>query len=331
MNSDLLNYIFQNTKNIINDTKSIFDNIIITDNEKKNIYLFMHTRLNNIYENIIKKKVLFKKYGLILDDNFFILFHNIIDELNYNLNNIKKGGLQIITKNKNNITDYISIIDKASKKILKFTDNKIDYVINKKISIFFKILENIYKIDNKEFIEKINIFFTNNIVINKDNYFINYFKRLIKRYTNNNINNNIFYNDLINIQNNQQNFFNKIFLNYLNTYKILKKTDNYDIDILKLFKKLNNFLLFLDNNNLNNNKIGIYLKIINELFLSNFFRNNKYSSENKVIYYIIIILGILVIEDFFNNFKKNKITKNIILILFILLTFLLTLILIIIK
>jgi hypothetical protein len=38
MDSDKLNYIFKNTKNIISDTKKIFKNILLTKNEKK-IYI----------------------------------------------------------------------------------------------------------------------------------------------------------------------------------------------------------------------------------------------------------------------------------------------------
>jgi len=337
MDNNILDYIFQNTKNIINDAKNIFKDIVITNNEKKYIYLFLHNILNNIYNNVLKKKLFLKKNGLVLDDNFFIIFYNIIDKLNSNFKEIKKGGLYIITNTNTNtntnknLSNYISLIEPSSKKIFKFTNNinKID--INKKISNFFKILENIFKINKKDYNDKKKIFFTNNIIINdKNNYFIKYFKRLIKKYTDE-ISENFVYNDIMVLQNNQQNFFNKSFRNYLNTYIISKKINNYNIDISLLTNNLNNFLVFLDNNNLSNIKIGIYLKIISEIFLSKNFKNTEYINENKVIYFIIIILGILIIEDFFINIKKFKVTKNIIITLFTLIIFLLTLITIILK
>lgn len=333
MDNDILNYIFKNTKNIINDAKNIFKNIVITNNEKKYIYLFLHNILNNIYNNILKKKIFLKKNGLVLDDNFFIIFYNIINKLNNNFSEIKKGGLYIITNNNKNLSNYITLIEPSSKKIFKFTNNIIEIDINKKISNFFKILENIFKINNKNYNIKKKIFFSNNIIINdKNNYFIKYFKRLIKKYTDE-INGNLFYNNIIILQNNQQKFFNNSFINYLNTYIISKKINNYNIDISLLTENLNNFLVFLDNNNLNNIKIGIYLKIISEIFLSKNIKNTEYKSKskNKIIYFIIIILGLLIIEDFFINIKKHKVTKNIIIILFILIIFLLTLTTIILK
>ena len=330
MDNNILNYIFQNTKNIINDIKNIFKNIVITNNEKKKIYPILYNSLNNIYNNILKKKIFLKKNGLVLDDNFFIIFYNIINKLNNNFGEIKKGGLNIITNNNKNLSNYITLIEPSSKKIFKFTNNIIEIDINKKISNFFKILESICKINNKNYNNKKKIFFTNNIINDKDNYLIKYFKRLIKRYTDE-IDNNLFYNNIIKVQNNQQNFFNNSFVNYLQTYIISKKINNYYIDISLLTKNLNNFLVFLDNNNLSNIKIGIYLKIISEIFLSKNFKNTEYKYKNKIIYFIIIILGLLIIEDFFINIKKIKVTKNIIIILFILIIFLLTLITIILK
>ena len=52
-----INYIFENTKNILDNTKHIFKNIIITEKEKYNIYPFVYDNLDNIYNNIIKKRI----------------------------------------------------------------------------------------------------------------------------------------------------------------------------------------------------------------------------------------------------------------------------------
>ena len=292
-----------------------------------------------------------KKTGLILDNDFYSLFYNILNKIKIVDKKLLSGGKFLKDYgdvNSEKLIDYIKLIEPKTKKILKFTNNIKNININKKISNFFKILENIFKLENKNYNEKISSFFTTNIIINnKDNYFIKYFVRLLKRY---NYDNNItISNNIINLQNTQQNFFNKIFSNHLDKY--LQK-DNYDIS--KVIKNINDFSIFLNKNNLVEIKIGIYLKIISEIFLSKFFksdtteknrsfsvdsslfsgeRSSKENTENtdnnktKIIFYIIIILGIIVIKDFFIFFKKrSNLTKNNILILFILLLFILSLV-----
>jgi hypothetical protein len=292
MNNNILNYIFKNTKNIIDNTKYIFKNIDISEKEKYDLYPFLYNNLNNIYDIILEKKTFIKKKGLLLDDNFYTVFYDII-------NNLKKDKLYM--GGNKNLIDYIGVLDPDSKKILKFNS------INKKISDFFKTLEKIFN-------EKMNIFFSNNIIINennKKNYFIKYFIRLLKRYSNENNNN------IINLQNNQQNYFDKTFSNYLNKY-IISTSKDYNIN--KLIKSIESFLIFLDKNNLKDIKIVIYLKIISEIFLAK-------NIEPKIIYYIIIILGIIIIKDYFIFLKnKNKLSKKVILILFILLVFIISLI-----
>ena len=106
-----------------------------------------------------------------------------------------------------------------------------------------------------------------------------YFKRLVERYDNE----NIVDKNILNLQNLQQNYFNKIFIRHLNKLEI----DTIINDLEKMT---------------DDNSIAIYLKMMSEIFKTKIVLDK---SINKKVLFIIIIFGIISIEKSLKTVDKN--------------------------
>jgi hypothetical protein len=315
--------LFDNSKNVITDFKNVYKRFRIIKEEKKFLYPYLSNILTNVRDVIDGKKIFLKNCGINIDDNYFIIIDNILENLN-NIDNIaKKGGMKLSVNNDN--MDLLNIVkitegnDNYNKINIKNSTNSNNLSI-KNIQLFFKnIYENFNKINNIKSFKEIKL--TKFEIINNKNIgsikpLLQYFDKLLKRSDNehnNNSNENNYKKNIKNIKNSKKLFYDKIFINFLKNYKFLKKP-YYEIDILRIINDFNLLtkLIYKFNNKLkkdNNFDIfNIYFKILYELFHINLANNNVV--ENKVFIFTIIIFVSNIISQFFNKINNQKIGET---------------------
>ena len=313
--------LFDNSKNVIADFKNVYKRFRIIKEEKKFLYPYLSNILTNVRDVIDGKKIFLKNCGINIDDNYFIIIDNILENLNNIDNIVKKGGMKLSVNNDN--MDLLNIVkitegnDNYNKINIKNSTNSNNLSI-KNIQLFFKnIYENFNKINNIKSFKEIKL---TKFEINKNlgsiKALLQYFDKLLKRSDNehnNNANINNYKQNIKNIKNSQKLFYDKIFINFLKNYKFLKKP-YYEIDILRIINDFNLLtkLIYKFNNKLkkdgNFDIFNIYFKILYELFHINLANNNVV--ENKVFIFTIIIFVSNIISQFFNKINNQKIGET---------------------